>query len=205
MNDNENNIDRFIELEKNAKELVSELENIKKSSSIYEEAKNSLSTISNELIQIADNISSLIESLKLNTNKSNETLIQSNEILLEQTKTNEQNLKQIDSSLTQSIKTSTDKSNKTLLQSNDILLEQININELSLKKINLSFKKFQNELINELDVTRTFIQDDNYGLMNSIQNKINDKFEKFNIRLAMGFTVIVVMIIFSYVFIIINK
>ena len=158
MNDNENNIDRFIELEKNAKELVSELENIKKSSSIYEEAKNSLSTISNELIQIADNISSLIESLKLNTNKSNETLI----------------------------------------QSNDILLEQININELSLKKINLSFKKFQNELINELDVTRTFIQDDNYGLMNSIQNKINDKFEKFNIRLAMGFTVIVVMIIISY-------
>tara|TARA_Y100000996_G_C22374643_1_gene582487 strand:- start:15 stop:632 length:618 start_codon:yes stop_codon:yes gene_type:complete len=199
MNNNENNIDWFLEVEKNAKELVSELESIKKSSVIYDEAKNSLTKISNELINIAETISFLIESLKLNTNKSNETLIQSNELLSEQIKTNEENLKQIDSSLTQSIKTSTNKTNKTLLQSNEILLEQIKTSELSLKKIQSSFKKFQNEIINELEATKTFIHEDNYDLMTSIQNRINDKFEKFNIRFVIGFTIIVVMTAFSIV------
>ena len=199
MNNNENNIDWFLEVEKNAKELVSELESIKKSSVIYDEAKNSLTKISNELINIAETISFLIESLKLNTNKSNETLIQSNELLSEQIKTNEENLKQIDSSLTQSIKTSTNKTNKTLLQSNEILLEQIKTSELSLKKIQSSFKKFQNEIINELEATKTFIHEDNYDLMTSIQNRINDKFEKFNIRFVIGFTIIFVMTAFSIV------
>tara|TARA_Y100001936_G_scaffold143267_1_gene139756 strand:- start:852 stop:1505 length:654 start_codon:yes stop_codon:yes gene_type:complete len=210
MDNKENNIDWFFELEKNTKELVSELENIKQSSVIYDDAKKSLSTISNELIHIAENISSLIESLKSNTTKSNETLIKSNELLSKQIKTNEQNLKEIDSSLTNSfkistntltnsIKTSTNKSNKTLLQSNEILLEQIKTSEQSLKKIQSSFKKFQNEITNELEATKTFIHEDNYDLMTSIQNRINDKFEKFNIRFVIGFTIVVVMTVFSMI------
>ena len=35
--------------------------------------------------------------------------------------------------------------------------------------------------------------------MTSIQNRINDKFEKFNIRFVIGFTIVVVMTVFSMI------
>ena len=54
-------INSLIELQKKAQELVSELDNIKKASKIYEEAGISLSDHSGKLKSISSDISNLID------------------------------------------------------------------------------------------------------------------------------------------------
>ena len=190
-----NDLSSLIELEKISVELVSELTNIKKSSDIYDDAKISLTKLSDELIDISSRITTLIESIKSSTNITNKTLIKSNEILTDQIQSNEKRLDEIDSTLTESIKSSTNITNKTLKKSNEILIEQSETNEQSLKKINSSFKRFQNELKTELEDTKNLIYKDNSKQFKNIETKISDKFETFSIRGAIGFTVVSVLII----------
>jgi len=177
-----NDLSSLIELEKISVELVSELTNIKKSSDIYDDAKISLTKLSDELIDISSRITTLIESIKSSTNITNNTLIKSNEILTDQIQSNEKRLDEIDSTLTESIKSSTNITNKTLIKSNEILTDQIQSNEKRLDEIDSTLTE---SIKSSTNITNKTLKKSNEILIEQSETneqslkKINSSFKRF--------------------------